>query len=153
MDSFLRMQLDSFEESLRVVRTGYVHCQLKPQAKQSTRWGRGHAHTSKAKRKYMQELAKQVRQTYNGPLLDGLIRVTVIYSFPWRKKDTSKTRQSGWMLMPQVPDIDNLLKPFDDSMQGHCYADDSRIVEVRARKMRSDFVCIAARLDEVVIRG
>lgn len=144
--------MDTFEDTWRVLRAWDILFEdIKPQAKQSVRFTRtGHAHPDRKKEKYVKDLVSMLRRGYNGPCIQGKVRLTVIYSFPWRKED-KPYRSLGWIPMVEKPDVvDNLNKPLADAMQGICFTNDSIVVEIRARKIRSDLLGIMARVEEVV---
>lgn len=142
--------LDDFELGLTVIRAEYLVLNIKPKAKQSTTFGRKRAFTSKKKKGYILDLCRQIEEKYKAPKLCGQIRVTVLYSFPWRIKD-KHIKDLEWILATAGTDVDNLTKPVFDSLQGICFENDSEIVELRARKIRSEFMGIAMRLDEVLV--
>ena len=148
MDRDLQILLNSFDDTLKVIRSYYVWATAVPQAKQSTQFGRGRAWTPPKKRAYLKGLSDQFEQTYSGPRLYGLFRVTVLFCFPWRQSDKA-VRQLGWSLADHRVDLDNLWKPVADTLQKVCISDDCRIIESRARKIRYSTGCVAVRLDEV----
>ena len=62
--------------------------------------------------------------------LDGPLTLEATFYLP-RPKSVPRSRR-----YPEVkPDLDNLLKAVKDALRGLIYLDDSRIVEVRARKL------------------
>lgn len=151
MDARTQLLLDRWDESVAISRTEYTYANLKPQPKQSTRFGKGRAFTSAKKRAYMKSLAEELSKHFTGSTpMAGDIRVSVLYAFPWRQSDPDVVRDLGWAFMNVRPDVDNLFKPLADAMQGVCFADDGQVVEVRARKIRSDDEGIAVRLDSVL---
>jgi Holliday junction resolvase RusA-like endonuclease len=149
----LQQQLDTFDSRLEVMNTKYLWAVAHPQSKQSTSLkSRGRrTYTSRKKVKYIDDLVRDIKSNWMQAPIQGMVRVTVLYCFPWRKADKDAGR-IVWALMNKVPDIDNCLKPLFDSMKGLCIEDDNQIVEVKARKIRFRVPCIAVRLDEVVER-
>ena len=147
----LKSLIDNFESSVRVLRSAYFCLDVKLKAKQSTSFGKGHAFTPPEKRKYLKELVKLIKQSYSGPKFCGLIRITLIYSFPWRKID--KGRESlGWVLMSSHVDLDNLHKPVLDALEGILFNDDCKVVVSREMKIRSSFSGVAILVDEIVAK-
>jgi len=154
MDARTQMLLDRWDDSVAVTRTEYTYANVKPQPKQSTRFGKGRAFTSAKKRAYVKLLGEELAKHFTGKApLSGDVRVSVLYSFPWRQSDKDVVRDLGWAFMNVRPDVDNLFKPLADSLQGICFDDDGQVVEVRARKIRSDEQGIAVRLDTVIRNG
>ena len=141
--------LDEWDRYAVPQHTWYAYAELVPQSKQSTNFGRGRAWTSPKKRQYLKDLAALLRKDLTGVALSGKIRLTVVYCFPWRQSDKAMQRQLGWAFMDKRPDIDNLTKPLCDALQSVALADDAQIVELRARKIRSDVPCIAVRIDTI----
>lgn len=64
---------------------------------------------------------------YTGAPHDGPVRLNVVFVFPrpqamrWKKKPTPRARHCG------KPDIDNLVKPLTDALNGLVFVDDARI--------------------------
>ncbi len=137
-------------QSSTVIRTEYLQADIKPEAKQSTRFTKlGHAFTSEKKRKYVASLV-EIFEAHKIQLFTGRLRVTVVYSFLWRKSDKQKAKQQSWAYMDKRPDIDNLFKPVADALdKANLFSDDSQIVEVRARKIRSSSEGIAIKIEEI----
>jgi Holliday junction resolvase RusA-like endonuclease len=143
----LRQLLDELSTSLAVVETRYLYAEIKPQAKQSTSFGKGRAFTPKKKREYLTSLATLLAQSHDGSRLTGEVSVSVLYCFPWRKIDKVQT---GWALMDKRPDIDNLHKPLADCLEViGILSDDAQIVEVIARKIRYEVPNISVKLEKV----
>lgn len=149
MDQLLRHLLDEWEAPIKIIRTGYLVAFEGPQAKQSTSFGGRHAFTPSKKRKYVKDLVRHFRACYDGVRLQGMIRLTVLFCFPWPQTEVA-FRSLGWALTDKHIDVDNLLKPVKDSLSGIIMNDDSQVVEVRARKIRYKCGMIAVRVDEVV---
>jgi crossover junction endodeoxyribonuclease RusA len=68
------------------------------------------------------------------PLFDGPIRIRVEFVF---RRPASVKRKSR-PLPSTRPDIDKLLRTIMDALQGVVYTEDSRVVEVAARKVYDD---------------
>jgi len=157
LDTLLMAQkmLDNFHEMVKVVRTGHMFLMVRPEPKQSTSFDtrkKGKkAFTSRRKEKYVTGLAEQIKKQWNQPKIMGRVRITALYSFPWRSND-KVIRMMLWDLMSTAPDIDNLYKPLADAMEKICFDNDSRVVCVQAMKIRSDKTFIAIRLDEIMPR-
>lgn len=141
--------LSDFDASLIVLESHYFTFDVVPQAKQSTSFGRGRAFTSPKKRAYVSLLRKLAQEQFQKPPLDGFVCLTIVFSFPWRKSDTKTTRALRWTLMDQTPDLDNIEKPLKDALQGVVYLNDSSVVSVRKRKIRSKLTGIFLRVDIV----
>ena len=75
---------------------------------------------------------------YKAPPLDGPLCVSFIFSFAppcsWSKKKSNEAL-AGKHQPAVKPDISNLIKFYEDCMNGLIYIDDAQIVEVRARKV------------------
>ena len=142
----LKKHLDNFDAQVEVLRTYYAWAAVKAQSKQSTRFS-GHSYTDKKKRAYVEELANQLSGELRSANLAGPIGVTLLYSFPWLKKDQELNIE--WALMIARPDIDNLMKPVLDALQTKLEFDDGRVCQVKARKIRLLFPAVAVRLDVV----
>lgn len=157
-DAVMLDLLKNFDSTLRVLRWDYLYAEIKPQPKQSVRFGRGkggkmgRAFPDKKKLAYTKELAKLLEQSWQKKAkFCGHIRLTVMYSFPWREED-KPMKTLGWILMGESPDLDNCYKPVADVLQKLCYANDSQIVEVRMRKVRADFVGIYVGIEHVMAK-
>ena len=139
--------------SAAVSRTMSFYIDVVPQPKQSTRFTlTGHAYTAPKKRKYLQDLVQQI--SGNIPksfiIFEGRLRVSVVYSFPWRKSDAKTAKVQSWAYMDKRPDVDNLFKPVADALQtADVIRDDSQIVEVRARKIRSGSPGIGIKIEQI----
>jgi len=150
MKEHLLELLKNYNESLVVIRSGTLFAFEPPQAKQSARFGGGRAWTDPKKVKYVKALADAFREGYPTDALPivGMVRLTILYCFPWPQKERAM-EALGWTLTDKRIDLDNLLKPVKDSLNGVCFHDDSQVVDVRARKIRFKVGCIAIQVDEV----
>lgn len=146
-------QFLSNAQAAAVTRTHFVNADIPPQPKQSTRFAaRGHAYTSPKKRKYVNDLVSLFRECMGSGFttFTGRLRVTVVYSFPWRKSDSKVSKNQSWAYMDKRPDIDNLFKPVADALQQAAIIhDDGQIVEVRARKIRAKNPGIFCKIEQI----
>ncbi len=140
-------------QSAAVTRTHFVSATIAPQPKQSTRFAAsGHAYTSPKKRKYVNDLVSSFRECVGSgfTVFNGRLRVTVVYSFPWRKSDAKTAKNQSWAYMNKRPDIDNLFKPVADALQKAAIIfDDGQIVEVRARKIRAEKPGVVCKIEQI----
>lgn len=149
MDVILKDLLDNWDRPIKVIRTGYLQAVESPQAKQSVRFGNRRAFPDTKKVKYVKALADAFKADYGGPPLKGMLRLTILYCFPWTQKQ--KAMESlGWALTDKHVDVDNLLKPVKDALKKIIMDDDSQVVDVRARKIRYKTALIVVRVDEVM---
>ena len=146
-------QLLSNSKSAFVSRTHYLSATVPPQPKQSTRFTVvGHAYTDPKKKRYVADLVASFRESVDDHFkpFTGRLRVTVIYSFAWRKSDAKIAKKQSWAFMDKRPDIDNLFKPVADAMQAaEIINDDGQICEVRARKIRSGSPGIFVKIEQI----
>lgn len=162
MNSQLKGLLDNFDRGLTVIRSYYMYAEIMPEAKQSTRFrkkgrqlkgkrGISHSYPDPKKKKYQDNLIEQLGRSYNGPeRIYGSVRLTILYSFPFSKKQIEEGVMSlVWTLMRSRPDLDNLHKPVADSLLDVCLEDDATVVEVRSRKIRAAWTGVWMKLDEV----
>lgn len=82
-----------------------------------------------------------VKTCYEGPLLEGYIKMTVqaYYSIP--KATSKKKRQQmldGEILPTKKPDLDNVLKIIADALNKIAYGDDAQIVRATIEKYYDD---------------
>ena len=139
--------------SAAVSRDLFLSSDVKPEPKQSTRFTiTGHAYTDPKKKKYLQRLVQDFLKDLDKNFVpfDGRLRVSVVYSFPWRKSDSKISKNQTWAYMDKRPDVDNLFKPVGDALQtAGIIKDDGQIVEVRARKIRSKSPGIGVKLEQI----
>lgn len=124
-----------------------------PMAKQSFRYGINKKsgkiirYQPKDKVNYVGILKTYAVDKRPNRLLDGALRLSVVFYFPYLKSHSKKFRESGIQYKVTKPDIDNLLKPVKDALTGIVYADDNQIVEYGlVRKVYSD----SGRIDIIV---
>lgn len=137
--------LDNLDRNIKVLSTHYTWASLRPEPKQSARFGGGHAYTSKDKAEYVDTLISQLKSGLTGVQLTGNIRLTAIFAYTKNQKD-----KLPWHLKATQPDIDNLQKPLLDSLKKKLFRDDNIIVEVRARKIRYELPCILLKVETIV---
>lgn len=128
-------------------KTFYGWAAVKPEPKQSTTFGSGHAYTTGKKAKYLNELREQFRASFNEVTpWEGPVRLTILYCFPWRLKDEGYTAKS---ILPMVerPDEENLSKPVKDALEGILYLNDSQVVGVTTLKIRYIIPCILLKAE------
>lgn len=104
----------------------------RPQSKQSTQFGRGHAFTPPKKRKYLKYLAGQFKKCYTGEPLDGTFFLEVVYYF---KK--GKEHYEGQLMNNCADVVDNLNKPVCDALSGVVIKDDRKFCGALVFKARS----------------
>ena len=108
-----------------------------PCAKQRPRFSNGHAYTPEKTIAY----ESLVKMAYQGPRLEGQIRMEVHAYFQIPKSATKAQRNQmsiRGICPTKRPDADNILKICADSLNGIAYADDSQIVEATVRKFYGD---------------
>ena len=147
----LTQMLKDFDNALSVVDTVWAWAAVTPKPKQSTTFGGGHAFTSVTVRDYVKTLRTDLKTDFRREAARKVvdyaqIRITVIFAFPFRKND----EYEDWLLMNVRPDVDNLLKPLLDVLADIGDFQDSRVVEVKARKIRFQLPVIALKFDSVV---
>lgn len=64
--------------------------------------------------------------------LDGPLRLSIRWTYPWRKSEKKKNLALGWMPCDTRPDCSNLVKMFEDCMTRlNFFSDDSQIADLR----------------------
>jgi len=82
--------------------------------------------------------------------LECPIRVSVEWTYPWRKSETKKNRARGYMPCTTRPDVDNLCKLLFDCMTRlGFWSDDSLIAELRFKKGWGDNHGIGVEITEI----
>ena len=87
------------------------------------------------------EVQEEIRRQYSGPLLENSISVLFIFYFEVPKSFSKKKRQKALdceLMYTSKPDIDNLLKFYNDTLIGTVIEDDSNIVHLSASKFYSE---------------
>jgi len=102
----------------------------------------GHAYTDSETRAYENKIIAYYRKqlgAFQWPD-SAFVSVEVTAHYPIPKRSTKAAlagMQAGTILPSRKPDIDNVLKVVLDALNGVAYKDDSRVVEVYARKIYS----------------
>lgn len=68
-------------------------------------------------------------QAYSGPPLVGPLRVTIVFVMPRPKAMVWKRRPMPRVFDTRKPDRDNLMKSFQDALNGLLWVDDSQICD------------------------
>lgn len=102
----------------------------------------GHAYTDSETRSYERKIVAYYRQALGGfRWPDNAVislDVTAHYQIPKSAtKAAAAWMQAGRTLPTRKPDIDNVLKVVLDALNGVAYKDDSRVVQVSAKKIYS----------------
>lgn len=119
---------------------------IRPQAKQSANFfndkhtGKLRSRTQPKKAEYIKELSRLIKMNFIGRQSKKPLFLSVVFNF------FHKTERG---VKPTRPDIDNLLKPLKDAMDGLVYKDDKQIVSVSATKNYSSENSIIVEVFEV----
>ena len=125
-----------------------IKIDIVPQPKQSAQFSKqGFAYTPKKKRKYQKALKDAVAASeLPKELLEGPLAMRIEFCFPLTKSDTKtkKKRQilednGGWIwaCSQRIGDLDNLMKPVSDALNGLVIVDDGHICIARLTKIKS----------------
>lgn len=117
-----------------------------PQARPRVTTRAGFAQTyTPAKSRHYGSYVRMVAATYApAELLDQALKLTCCFVI---QKPASKPRRC---LHPATkPDLDNLVKAVKDALEGVLYTNDSRIVEIAARKVYGTPPGVQVQLEEV----
>ena len=125
-----------------------IKINIVPQPKQSAQFSkRGFAYTPAKKKKYQKALKDAIaaselpKELFEGPLSMG-----IEFCFPLTDSDTKtkKKRQKledngGWMFASsqRIGDLDNLMKPVSDALNGLVIVDDGHICIARLTKIKA----------------
>lgn len=121
-----------------------------PVAKQSVRGGKFGYYQPKKKRLYQESVAYFVAQSKPPRRLQGALRLSAKFVFPYLKQHSKKARELGEILKTTRPDMDNLLKPLKDAMKYIVYDDDAQIAEyTHMVKLYGDEPRVEIRLEEI----
>lgn len=115
---------------------------IKPQSKQSTRFGMGRAYTSSQKLLYVKSLKEKAKRSMEGSCSPRPLILSVEFVFPHKKKRGLHNKR---------PDIDNLLKPLKDALSGVVYKDDSQVCSINAIKTYGELGKIKVKVFEVAL--
>lgn len=103
----------------------------------------GRTYTPKRTVEYEQKVRGAYKEAYpDAEVIDEALELTVTF-FVKIPQSWSKTKQeqarAGVIMPTSRPDVDNLIKPITDALNGICYVDDSQIIGIDAMKRYSDF--------------
>jgi Holliday junction resolvase RusA-like endonuclease len=74
----------------------------------------------------------------------GPVKLSVIWSYPWRKAETKKNRAKGYLPCDTRPDVDNIIKLVLDVMTLlRFWTDDNQVADIRIQKRWGDWTGIA----------
>ena len=131
-----------------------------PQPKQSARFfsikgknGKNQirSYTDPQKKKYILDLSNLFTEKYCGDIIEKPLKFTGYLNMPFLKSQKKSDLKRGWCLHSVKPDVDNLLKPFFDSLEGSLYKNDSQICWHDVIKIRSEVVGIHYKFETVEI--
>ena len=102
---------------------------------QSYRSGNRRVYSKSGYERYRFQLRKALRAQVKEPLDAPVLEVSIVFVYPRRKRQRElREYKLG------APDLDNLIKPVLDAMQGICYRNDSAVVRLRdCAKVRDMF--------------
>lgn len=119
-----------------------------PQPKQSARFfafrGKGgkpqvRSYTDPKKKDFVNSLEVLFKSQYSGKVLEGVaIKFTGVIVIPFTKSQKKSDINRGFSLHISKPDLDNFLKPFQDSLEGVLYKNDSQIMWEDVIKVRGE---------------
>lgn len=136
--------VDKFDEveqlikSHKIVNTFYFAALIKPQPKQSTFFGKGHAFVPKNKRELLSKLAHEFESCYKGETWTNLCDVEIVFSYSFKSNKSLRFYKGR-------SDLDNLEKPCFDCLEGLILENDSQIVSKKSSK-------IGGSLDGIFVR-
>ena len=82
--------------------------------------------------------------------LEGPLRITIRWVYPWRKSETKKNRAKGAMWCQTKSDCDNLVKMFNDCLTRlNFWHDDAQVAILHFEKLYSDNPRIEWQIDEL----
>ena len=140
-----------------------IKIDIVPQPKQSAQFSKlGFAYTSAKKRKYQKALRDAIAASeLPKELLEGPLSMGVEFCFPLTKSDTKtkKKRQEledngGWKFASsqRIGDLDNLMKPVSDALNGLVIIDDGHICITRLVKIKAALPYIEIKLSKIINR-
>lgn len=97
----------------------------------------------------MKDFKQCLGDQYEGPLLDGPLKCEFLFFMPIPKATSIKKRDQMYLgeLRPVCkPDMTNLIKLYEDCLQGVVIKNDSTIVEYRAEKRYSEYPLTQIRI-------
>ena len=137
-----------------------IQIDIVPQPKQSAQFStRGFAYTPAKKRKYQKALRDAVAASeLPAELLEGPLSMGIEFCFPLTQSDTGtkKKRQvlmdnGGWLwaCSQRIGDLDNLMKPVSDALNGQVIVDDGHICITRLTKIKSSQPYIKINVSQI----
>ena len=139
-------KLETLAEFASIGRSIYSFAQLRPKPKQSVAFGKGRAFTPTKTRHYVEDLKNQLNQNWSAnDTFTGPVKVQVIFSYEFLKKERVKKFKIT------RPDVDNLMKPVQDSLQ-RVLVDDSQIALLEVMKIHSENHFIFVKIFEINYR-
>lgn len=91
--------------------------------------------TPKRQAVHMDVLRLAVSRVYEGPPLDGPIKLAVSFVYEWPKSWSDKKRKApGAHYKTSKPDADNLVKIIGDSLNKIAWHDDAQLVDTSCTK-------------------
>lgn len=105
-----------------------------PRVKATAIGGHARVYTPKTADAFKASVALAFQSAYQGPPLDGPVRVQMEFLMPRPKAMIWKTRPMDTEPHAKRPDIDNLIKAAGDSLLGLAWIDDCQICELAASK-------------------
>jgi len=86
--------------------------------------------------------------------LDGILELDIVWIFPYRKSESKKNKEQQTMPCITKPDCDNIAKGLLDAMQqAKFFVDDSRIYDLRIRKIYSNETGIKIKLKQTTLKN
>ena len=144
--------------STRKVCSGFLP--IIPQPKQSARFyatiGKGgkcqvRSYTDPKKANYVKQLAILFKPEYDGQILETAIKFTGVIVIPFLKSQRKADKERGFCLHIVKGDTDNFLKPFQDSLEGILYKNDSQLMWHDVVKVRGEVAGFHYTFEEVGI--
>jgi len=117
----------------------------KPQPKQRPRVTIKGTYTPQATVDYERLVGWQCRSVYKGKPLTQALKLTVRVFFKLPKRTVKE--KGDWHT--SRPDLDNIVKIIEDSLNGIAYEDDSQIVKVEATKQWASEDYVIVEIEEV----
>lgn len=139
--------LDTLNTVCKIGRSSWTHADIRPKPKQSTTFGHGHAYIKKDVKEYIENLNNQLFHNWSDYTpFDCPVKILVVFSFPFLKKETVER------FKPTQPDVDNLMKPVQDSLK-KILKNDSQIVYPEVIKIHSSNQFVFLKVMEVSYLG
>ena len=129
-----------------------------PQPKQSARFyatkGEGgkcqvRSYTDPKKAEYVRKLEVLFSNEYHGVILECPIKFTGVIVIPFLKNQRKSDKERGFCLHVSKPDTDNFLKPFQDSLEGIIYKNDSQLMWHDVVKVRGEVAGFHYKFEEI----